>query len=703
MGDAAEEPAGKDREGPRLGVGPRLERLDWDPSWRNDVALFLTLAVLGTVASYISVNIPHTEVYFDVRYAFGYLGFAVLRRWWLALALGLLLSLVGPHKVSLLTAFLANLVYVLPIFVTIRLVHGRLLERLRSLLAYGAGMMALILACYQVFTMPAVGLVLAWLRDAPLWAGVVGFWSAQPFLVESVMAGVIATAGATVLRGYRLVAHREHELAVLLESVGEGVVATDTAGRVTRMNPQAALLTGWRSADVSGRALVEIMTLVNSHTGARVESPVAKVLAEGRTVGLANHTTLISRDGVHRQIADSAAPIRDTDGELLGVVMVFRDVSDEYAAREALEESNRQLDLAVESAGLGIWDWDAKSGQVQLRGWQARLFGFPVDVPHVPVEVFQERVHPEDWEATWAMALQSRDAGVGFDCTFRVIRPDETMIWVRALGKAIHDDHGHIVRVIGTAQDITNVKTAQDQLRDSVNALARSNTELERFAYIASHDLQEPIRNMVAYSQLLGQRYGDRLDGDGRTFLAFIEDGAKRMQALVLDLLDYSRVSNRQRPFTKVDMADVMVAARSNLAEQIAAAGAHVTVGPMPMVRGDFVQLVSLMQNLIGNAVKFRTPGRRPEVSVSARETPEHHVIEVRDNGIGIAPEHAQRIFEIFRRLHTVHEYPGTGVGLALAKRIAECHGGGLSFDSTPGEGSCFRVALPRQNDGDTH
>jgi PAS domain S-box-containing protein len=703
MADTAEMPAEDQAKAAHRGVAARFPRPDWSLSWNNDVGLFLTLAGLGTAASYISVNIPHTEVYFDVRYAFGYLGFAVLRRWWLALALGLLLSLVGPHKVPLLTAFLANLLYVLPVFVTIRLVHARLLERLRSLSAYGAGFMVLTLACYQVFVTPVIGLVLAWLNNAPLWVGMVGFWSAQPFLVESVMVGVIATAGAAVLRGYREIARREHELDVLLESIGEAVVATDTAGRVTRMNPQAARLTGWRPADASGRTLDEIMRLVNSHTGAPIETPVAKVLAEGRTVGLANHTTLIARDGAQHQIADSAAPIRDSDGELLGIVMVFRDVSDEYAAHEALADSKRQLDLAVDSAGLGIWDWDAKSGQVHLCGWQARLFGFPVDAPHVPVEAFQQRVHPEDWEATWALALQSRDAGIGFDCTFRVIRPDETMIWVRTLGKAIHDDHGHIVRVIGTAQDITHVKTAQDQLRDSVNALARSNTELERFAYIASHDLQEPIRNMVAYSQLLGQRYGDRLDGDGRTFLAFIEDGAKRMQALVLDLLEYSRVSNRQRPFAEVDMSDVMVAARSNLVEQINSTGARVSVGPMPTVRGDFVQLVSLMQNLIGNAVKFRAPGRVPEVTVSARETEEHHVIEVRDNGIGIAREHAQRIFEIFRRLHTAHEYPGTGVGLALAKRIAECHGGDLSFDSTPGEGSCFRVILPRQDDGNAH
>ncbi|WP_299444051.1 ATP-binding protein [uncultured Rhodospira sp.] len=681
-------------------AAPPARPQSWHPAhghrWRSDLTLFLILATLGVAASFVSVNIPHTEVFLDGRHAFGFLGFAVLRRWWLALALGLTLSLAGYHVVPLEVALAGNLAYQLPALALIRVVHRRVLDRLGSLVVFGIGWLLLVLTCYQLFVTPLIHAVMALLRDAPLWPLVLEGWRTQPFLIESILVGIVSTAGVTVLRSYRDLAHRQHELDVLLRSLGDAVVATDTAGRLTRINPRAEHMTGWTAAEARGRPLDEIMTLVNSHTGRSVASPVARVLAEGRLIGLANHTTLIAHDGARRQVADSAAPIRDVDGNLMGVVMVFRDVTESYAAREALAESKQQLDLAVESAGLGIWDWDAASGRVALRGWQARLFGFPPDAPDVPVEVFKKHVHPEDWAETWAKSLSARDAGQPFDCTFRVVRPDGSMIWVRAIGKALTDESGTVRRVIGTAQDVTERKTTQDQLHETIDALTRSNIELERFAYVASHDLQEPIRNMVAYSQLLSQRYDADMDEDAKAFLGFIVDGAKRMHALVLDLLEYSRLSTGNRAFGPVDMAHVVAVACANLRESIEDSGTQLSVDPMPEVQGDEVQLVSLMQNLIGNAIKFRRADRRPEITVSAHSDDAWHVVEVADNGIGIDSAHCEQIFQVFKRLHTRQDYPGTGIGLALAKRIVEGHGGRIAVDSTPGQGSRFQVRLPR-------
>lgn len=701
------EPAGRATSGPSGEAGRNpgypgtwLEGLPPPPSLRSDLVLFGLLGALGVVASYISVNIPHTEVFFEVRFAFGFMGFALIHRGWLALGLALVLCLAGEHKVSLLTAFLANLVYTLPNLALIRFVHGRILERTSSLLLYGAGWFALVLVCYQIFSTPGVGLILAWLRNEALVPFAVEFWRTQPYLIESVLTAIISTAGLVVLRSYRAVAHKQHELDVTLQSIGDAVIATDTNGRITRINPEALALTGWTAEAALGRPVDDILTLFNSRTRAPVETPVARVLAEGRTVGMANHTTLRARDGTERQIADSAAPIRDTDGEMLGIVMVFRDVSPQYAAHEALLHSKRQLDLALDSAGMGVWDWDVATGMVALGGWQADLLGFEPGLTEVDVQAFESRVHPEDWEETWAastLAAQGSEQGPNdLDITFRVLREGGGFRWVRTVGRAIRGIDGAVTRVIGTAQDVTERVAGEEQLQCTVDALTRSNMELERFAYIASHDLQEPIRNMVAYSQLLSQRYGPHLDDDALTFLGFIVDGAKRMQALVLDLLDYSRVSSRGRPLAAVDLNAVVGFARENLREAIHDSGASLDVDPLPVVQGDHMQLVSLMQNLIGNAIKFRRPDVAPVIRIRGAVREDRTVIvEVIDNGIGIPAADRDRVFQIFRRLHSARDYPGTGIGLAIAQRIVERHGGRIGIEDMTEPGACFRIELP--------
>ncbi len=233
--------------------------------------------------------------------------------------------------------------------------------------------------------------------------------------------------------------------------------------------------------------------------------------------------------------------------------------------------------------------------------------------------------------------------------------------------------------------------------------LQRSNAELDAFAYVASHDLQEPLRVVSSFLQLIERRYGDQLDAKGRRWIAFAVDGAQRMYGLIDDLLSYSRVTTRARPFVDVDLEVLMGQVRNDLAETIAAAGAELQLGPLPTIHADVSQLRQLLQNLVANAVKFAQPGRAPRICVRAEpinlERPGAHTpawrICVEDNGIGIEPAYHERIFQVFQRLHTREEYPGTGIGLAICKKIAERHGGTIHLRSTPGEGSCFCVDLP--------
>ena len=231
-------------------------------------------------------------------------------------------------------------------------------------------------------------------------------------------------------------------------------------------------------------------------------------------------------------------------------------------------------------------------------------------------------------------------------------------------------------------------------------ALRRSNAELEQLAYVASHDMQEPLRMVASYLQLVAERYGNSLDADGHEFIGYAVDGAKRMQALISDMLTYSRVSTRARPFEATDSARIVATAERHLQVAIEEAGAEITRGELPVVLGDEVQLLQLFQNLIGNAIKFRGHAA-PRVHVTAEPAEDGWCFSVTDNGIGIAPEYFERIFVLFQRLHGRREYPGTGIGLALCKRIVERHGGRIWLESTQGQGSVFRFTLPRVPGGE--
>ena len=226
--------------------------------------------------------------------------------------------------------------------------------------------------------------------------------------------------------------------------------------------------------------------------------------------------------------------------------------------------------------------------------------------------------------------------------------------------------------------------------------LARSNAELEQFAYIASHDLRSPLRQVSSYVSLLDRRYGDKLDADAREFIAFAHDGAVRMDQLVVDLLEFSRIGRNAKPVELVALSEVVHEACANLHSNIIDANGRVDiVGALPMIKCDPSDLVRLFQNLIGNAIKYRLPERPPVVTVSAATGPTSHVMTVRDNGIGIEPIYHDTIFGVFKRLHTPDKYEGTGIGLAICKKIIDQHSGRIWVESNPGEGTAFHVELP--------
>ena len=247
-------------------------------------------------------------------------------------------------------------------------------------------------------------------------------------------------------------------------------------------------------------------------------------------------------------------------------------------------------------------------------------------------------------------------------------------------------------------QDITERKRAETKLAKAVTDLERSNEELEQFAYVASHDLQEPLRMVANFTSLLKERYHGRLDSDADDFIDYAVDGAKRMQKLIQGLLNYSRVSTRGKEFGSVDCEKLLKQTLTSLMTLIEENGAKVTNGALPTILADEDQMLQLFQNLISNSIKFRGD-ESPRIHISAKDESTGWLFSVRDNGIGIDSQYAERIFLIFQRLHSREEYPGTGIGLAIARRIVERHGGRIWVESEHGKGSTFFFTIPMRRE----
>ncbi|NOU36833.1 MAG: PAS domain S-box protein [Kiritimatiellaceae bacterium] len=362
---------------------------------------------------------------------------------------------------------------------------------------------------------------------------------------------------------------------------------------------------------------------------------------------------------------------------------------------EALRETNDYLENLIDYANAPIIVWNADGRITRFNRAFESIAGMNAEqVLGQGLEV----LFAEDQKARAMGIVKRASEGERFDLVEVPIRhadgSQRTVLWNSA--PIFGPDGKRQMATIAQGQDITNRKEAQEKLIEAMDELRVSNRDLEQFAYIASHDLQEPLRMVSNYVQLIERRYKDKLDQDARDFIYYASDGAMRMQKLIDSLLEYSRLHSRQKPFAPVDLNRILQRVLRDFEKRIFESGAHVTAGPLPGVSGDEVQLGQVFQNLISNALKFKGD-KSPEVQISADEFPDHWKITVRDNGIGIAPEYQERIFKIFQRLHSRADYPGTGIGLAVFKRIIERHGGKSGVESEAGKGSSFWFTLPKK------
>jgi PAS domain S-box-containing protein len=377
-----------------------------------------------------------------------------------------------------------------------------------------------------------------------------------------------------------------------------------------------------------------------------------------------------------------------------GVICYYFDSTQLWEARKTLQETTQYLENLITYANAPIIVWDPSLKITRFNHAFERLTGrtasevigqpleilFPEQSVNTSMAHIQKTTNGERWE-TVEIPIQHINGEV------------RTVLWNSA---TLYEDDGKtVLSTIAQGYDITDRLKAETNLREYADNLKRSNEDLERFAYIASHDLQEPLRNVVSFAQLLSRRYTGKLDPSADEYIGYVVDGGKRMQALVQDLLEYSRVHTRGRAFETVQCEEIVEKVIQNLHITIQETDAVIKSGPLPTVFADPTQLTLVFQNLIGNAIKFRRKDLQPHISISADKNNDWWTIAVKDNGIGIDSAFFDRIFVIFQRLHTRDKYPGTGVGLAIVKKIIERHGGRIWVESKLGKGSTFYFTLP--------
>lgn len=343
-------------------------------------------------------------------------------------------------------------------------------------------------------------------------------------------------------------------------------------------------------------------------------------------------------------------------------------------------------DYAIINLNLGgeVTYWNA--GAERLLGYaEDAIVGNPIDILF-PEEERRSGVPAQERET----ALRTGHA----ETEGWRVRQDGSRFWASGVVNPTRDAGGRVIGFVKVLRDMTAQKRSEERLAEQALALQRSNDDLQRFAYVASHDLQEPLRAIGSYSQLLVRKAEGRLDEDSKQFVHFIVDGVDRMHTLIHDLLEFSRLtSSEPEPAQRVDCNAVLGLALRHLQPRIAARGARIRFERLPVVLGNESRLLQVLQNLIGNALKYCDT--TPEISITAVRDHDYWQIVVRDNGIGIPPEHHENIFGLFRRLHSRTKYPGTGIGLATCKRIVEQLGGRIWVKSSPGAGSEFYVTLP--------
>ena len=504
----------------------------------------------------------------------------------------------------------------------------------------------------------------------------------------------------------RQIEEERARLEITLTSIGDAVIVTNVNGEVTFMNPAAEALTGWKAGEARGHALEAVFNIINEGTRRRVENPVARVLREGTVVGLANHTILISKGGSEFAIDDSAAPIRDHSGEILGVVLVFRDVGGIRAAADF----RARLAAIVESSEDAIVSKDLNGRITSWNQGAARLFGYSADeVLGRPISM----LIPADRLDEETRILEQIRRGERVE-QFESIRlaKNRRKVHVSLTISPILDAEGRVVGASKIARDISDRRQAERELTEARAQLQKYSQELEKlvaertaelreamaqlegFSYSISHDLRAPLRAMNGFADIVLKEHAGELRPEGRELLDRVVQSGRRLSLLVEEVLSSARAKMTAAQLKVISLSTLLpriVDDYPNLREHRPAIDIRQPLAPVLASEPLLTQCIS---NLLGNAIKFADPNRPSHISIWTDSVDDKVRLHVRDNGIGIPAEEQPHMFEMFSRASTAGEVEGTGVGLAIVKRAVERMGGRIGVTSTRNVGSDFWIEL---------
>src|SRR5580700_1255862 len=481
---------------------------------------------------------------------------------------------------------------------------------------------------------------------------------------------------------------QEEKYRLLIDGVQDYAIFTlDPHGMVVSWNAGAERIKGYKADEIIGQNFSRFYLQSDIDQG-RPKAELLIAAAEGRSE---TEHWRVRKDGSRFWASVVITAARNSSGTLLGFSEISRDISE----RKETEAKYRGLLEAAPDAMVVV----NQDGEIVLLNVQAeKQFGYRRDelvgqkVKNIIPEGFAERLIA-DALRTSADAL-AQQIGTGIELTGR--RKDGGEFPIEIMLSPLESSEG--ILVTAAIRDITGRKKSEQHLVKTVLELKRSNDELQQFAYVASHDLQEPLRMVASYTQLLAKRYKGRLDSEADEFIAYAVDGSNRMQGLIQDLLAYSRSGTNGKALREVSSEKALKDALSNLRATIQESGALVTYDSLPAITSDDTQLVQVFQNLVGNAIKYRS-AEVPQVHVSATKNGgKDWIFSVRDNGLGIDPQYFERIFVLFQRLHGREQFKGTGIGLTICKKIVERLGGRIWVESQPGAGSNFYFSLPERD-----
>ena len=522
----------------------------------------------------------------------------------------------------------------------------------------------------------------------------------------------------------------------ILSHVRDAVIAVDTENCITYWNKGAEDLYGFKFEEVEGKIFADVVNYrwlnLNDKKNAYQQ---LKIIGNWHGKNLST-----KKNGEEIYIESSIRAFKDNRGNYIGTISIIHDLTEPVHIKQALEKNYNRLQEAQRIGNIGNWEWDIQNNVTTLSEGLYRIYG--LNPGHLAkYETVLNMILPEYQDIVndnIEKALRERNP---FKYEVAIRRQDGDIRIISCCGEVVTDFAGHPLKVICVEQDITDrkeieyalweaknelestvkrrtqelnktnkrlqreleertitenkLKKSEKDLKALIYELKRSNEELQQFAYVSSHDLQEPLRTITSFTQILERRYKDKLDSDADEFIEYIVDAAKRMQALINDLLNYSRVATKGKEFELSDTEEILENAISNLYASIKENKAEIIYDNLPKIVADKRQMIQLFQNLIGNAIKFKKLNEPPKIHISAQKNKNEYVFSIRDNGIGIEKQYMERIFVIFQRLHTRDEYDGTGIGLAVSKKIVERHKGKIWVESTPNTGSIFYFTIP--------